>query len=69
MRHFLYEVRLSLGLIQVLAVTLVIAGAASRGAAQVGTGKTVIQKATEQFENSLLKTTSLAGCGKMNDAT
>src|SRR5882724_11710980 len=59
MRHFLYEGRLSLGLIQALAVTLGIVGAAARGAARVGTGKTVIQKAREQFENSPLKTTSL----------
>src|ERR1700756_2929486 len=59
MRHFLYQVRRSLAFLQTLAVTLVIVGAASRGAAQIGTGKTVIQKATEQFENSPLKTTSL----------
>ena len=59
MRHFLYQVGLSLAFIQTLVVTLVVVGAASRGAAQIGTGKTVIQKATEQFENSPLKTTSL----------
>jgi cyclase len=59
MRHFRYEVRLSLGFIQALVVTLVVVGSASRATAQIRTGKTVIQTATEQFENSPLKTTSL----------
>src|SRR6202162_2866769 len=36
-----------------------IPGTASRAAGQAGTGETVIQKATEQFESSPLKTTSL----------
>ncbi len=45
--------------IQALALALVVTGATSRGAGQTGTGETVIQKATEQFENSPLKTTSL----------
>jgi len=44
---------------QALALALVVTGATSRGAGQTGTGETVIQKATEQFENSPLKTTSL----------
>src|SRR4029077_13181477 len=38
---------------------VVVTGAASRMAGQVGTGETVTQKATEQFENTSLKTTSL----------
>src|SRR6266436_7936206 len=59
MRHFLHKVRLPFASIQALVVALVVAGAVSRGTAQVGTGKTVIQKATEQFENTPLKTTSL----------
>jgi hypothetical protein len=59
MRQFLHEIRLSVGSIQALVWVLVIAAAVSRGTAQVGTGKPVIQKATEQFENSPLKTTSL----------
>ena len=45
--------------IHVLVLALMITGAASRTAAQAGTGETVIQRATEQFENSPLKTTSL----------
>ena len=45
--------------IHALVLALMITGAASRTAAQAGTGETVIQRATEQFENSPLKTTSL----------
>jgi len=45
--------------IQALALAFVVTGTASRGAGQTGTGETVIQKATEQFESSPLKTTSL----------
>jgi cyclase len=45
--------------VQVLVVAVVITGAASRAAGQAGTGKTVIQRATEQFEDSPLKITSL----------
>jgi cyclase len=45
--------------IPALALALVVTGATSRGAGQTGTGETVIQKATEQFESSPLKTTSL----------
>jgi hypothetical protein len=59
MRQFLHKIRLSVGSIQALVLVLVIAAAVSRGTAQVRTGETVIQKATEQFENSSLKTTSL----------
>src|SRR5207245_5732022 len=45
--------------IQELILALVVAGAASQVTGQAGTGQTVIQKATEQFENSPLKTTAL----------
>src|ERR1700690_4166621 len=45
--------------VQVLVVAAVIAGAASRASGQAGTGETVIQRATEQFEDSPLKITSL----------
>ncbi len=51
--------RPSLASIQVLVLALVLTGAVSRAAGQVGTGETVIQKATQQFDNSPLKTTSL----------
>jgi cyclase len=44
---------------QALVLAVVLTGAASRVLGQVATGETVIQKATEQFENSPLKTTSL----------
>jgi cyclase len=45
--------------IQVLVIAAAIMGLTSRAAAQLGTAKTVIQKATEQFESTPLKTTSL----------
>jgi cyclase len=45
--------------VQVLVVAVVITGAASRAAGQAGTSETVIQKATEQFEDSPLRMTSL----------
>src|SRR5438445_11350377 len=45
--------------IQALILALAVTGAASHVAGQVGTGQTVIQKATEQFENSPLQTTVL----------
>jgi len=51
------KMRASSAFIQVLA--LVLTGAASRAAGQGGTVQTVIQKATEEFENSPLKVTSL----------
>jgi len=45
--------------IQALVLVLAITGTGSQASGQVGTGKTVIQKATEQFDNSPLKTISL----------
>jgi hypothetical protein len=43
----------------VVALAVVMAGAVSRAAGQAGTGTTVIQKATEQFENTPLTIASL----------
>ena len=59
MKHIFQNMRQSLVPVQALVLVLGLTGAASRMAGQVGTGQTVIQKATEQFENSPLKTTSL----------
>ena len=56
MKCVLQKMRLS---IQALILILVVTGSASHLAGQVGTGQTVLQKATEQFENSPLKTTVL----------
>ena len=44
----LRKMRPSFAFIQVLVFAVVAMGAASRSAGQVGTGETVIQKATEQ---------------------
>ena len=57
--NLLQKMRLSLPVTQILLFALVITGAGSRAAGQAGTGQTVIQKATEEFENSPLKITSL----------
>jgi len=57
--NILQKLRPSFALIPAVVLVVVITGAASRAAAQAGTGKTVVQKATEQFESSPLKTTSL----------
>jgi cyclase len=59
MRPFSQQMRPSPTAVQALVLVLVITGAVSQAAGQAGTGETVIQKATEQFENSPLKTTSL----------
>ncbi len=53
------NLRSSFAFIQVFVCAVAISGTASRAAGQVGTGETVIQKATEQFESSPLKTSSL----------
>jgi cyclase len=58
-KHVLRQSGLSLFLIQAVVLALVVTPAVSLAVGQVGTGKTVIQKATEQFENSPLKTTVL----------
>jgi hypothetical protein len=57
--NILHEMRFSFASFPALALALVVTGAASQGAVQVGTSETVIQKATEQFESSPLKTASL----------
>ena len=60
MENIFHEMKSSFASIADLALALVVTGAASQGTAQVGTGETVIQKATAQFESSTLKTTSLS---------
>jgi hypothetical protein len=59
MKHILDSVRPSFTTIYALALALAVTGGAPRGMAQEGKGESVIQKATEQFENSPLKTISL----------
>jgi cyclase len=51
--------RPAFNLLPAVIFAVMMAGAASRAAGQAGTGQTVIQKATEQFENSPLKITSV----------
>jgi glyoxylase-like metal-dependent hydrolase (beta-lactamase superfamily II) len=60
LENIFHEMKSSFASIAALALALVVTGAASQGTAQVGTGETVIQKATAQFESSTLKTTSLS---------
>jgi glyoxylase-like metal-dependent hydrolase (beta-lactamase superfamily II) len=50
---------LSRVLVQAFLGAVVMSGTTSRAAGQVGTGETVIDKATEQFESSPLKTIPL----------
>jgi glyoxylase-like metal-dependent hydrolase (beta-lactamase superfamily II) len=57
--NVLQKTGLSFAFIEALVSAVVLTGAASRAAAQTGTVQTVIQKATEEFENSPLKVTSL----------
>jgi cyclase len=57
--NVLQKMRPSFALIQVVVLAVVITGAESQAAAQAGTGETVIQRASEQFESSPLKTVSL----------
>ena len=54
-----FQHRPSFTFIHAMVLALVLAGAVARAAEQVGTGETVTQKASEQFENGPLKTTSL----------
>jgi glyoxylase-like metal-dependent hydrolase (beta-lactamase superfamily II) len=58
--NVLQKMRPLFAFIQVLVLAVLITGPASRAAGQAGTGDTVIQKATEQFENSPLQVTSLS---------
>jgi glyoxylase-like metal-dependent hydrolase (beta-lactamase superfamily II) len=55
----LQKIRHLLAFIQMLVVAAVITGLTSLAAGQAGSGETVIQKATEQFENNPLQITSL----------
>jgi cyclase len=55
----LQKTGIALASIQTIVMVLVTTGAALPAAGQAGAGETVIQKATEQFDNSPLKTISL----------
>ena len=55
--NVLQKTRPLFAFVQVIVVGVVITGVASRAAGQAGTGETVIQRATEQFEDSPLKIT------------
>jgi cyclase len=57
--HIIRKTKLTLFSIRALVLFLAIAGATSRVTAQAGAGETVIQKATEQFDSSPLKTIPL----------
>src|SRR5271167_4580834 len=57
--NVLQKMRPLLASVQVVVFAAAITGAASRAAGQAGTGETVIQRATEQFEDSPLKIASL----------
>ena len=59
MRDILQKIRSSCASIPAIIFVLFATAAATRAAEQVGTGETVIQKATEQFDNTPLKTVSL----------
>jgi len=58
-QRILQKMRLAFASIQLIALVLVTTGAAIPVTGQVATGETVIQKATEQFESTPLKTISL----------
>src|SRR5579859_4419242 len=57
--NVLQKMRPSFAFIEMLALSVVLTGAASRAAGQGPTVQTVIQKATEEFENSPLKVATL----------
>jgi cyclase len=57
--NVLQKTRPLFAFVQVIVIGVVITGVASRAAGQAGTGETVIQRATEQFEDSPLKITTL----------
>ena len=59
MENIIRKTKPTFSAIQALVLVLAMTGAGSRVAAQVRAGETVIQKATEQFDNSPLKTISL----------
>ena len=57
--NVLQKMRPSFSVVQLIVVAVGMTGATSRASGQTGAGETVIQKATEEFENSSLKTISL----------
>ena len=59
MEHTIRKTKPTFFSIQALVLVLAITGATSRVTAQAGAGETVIQKATEQFDSSPLKTMPL----------
>ena len=59
MERSIQKISLAFASIQFIVLVLVTTGSALPVAGQVGTGETVIQKATEQFDNSPLQTISL----------
>ena len=59
MKHILHKLGLAFASIQPIVLVLVTTGAVMTVAGQVGAGETVIQKATEQFQNNPLNVTSL----------
>jgi cyclase len=59
MGHIVQKMRTTLAFIQAIVLVLLTNGAATRAAGQTKAGETVIQKATEQFDNSPLNTISL----------
>ena len=59
MEHTIRKTKPTFFSIQALVLVLAITGATSRVTAQAGAGETVIQKATEQFDSSPLKTIPL----------
>ena len=70
----LQKMRPSFAFIQVIILAVVTTGAGSPAAGQAGTSQTVIQKATEQFENDPLQITSpgqglYVFCGDGGDVT
>jgi len=58
-QQILQKMRLAFASIPPIVLVLVTTGAVMPATGQVGTGETVIQKATEQFESTPLKTISL----------
>jgi cyclase len=58
-QRILQKIRLAFASVQLIVFVLLTTGAAIPVAGQVKTGETVIQKATEQFESTPLKTISL----------
>ena len=60
MQQIFQKLRLALASTPQIVLVLLITGAVMPATGQAGTGETVIQKATEQFESTPLRTISLA---------